>query len=161
MGQGRNLVTVDAKSGTIRATREVAPKADGRAQPLSMSWPVLMGGVYYAATTTHVLGWAVDSGRAVFEYRFPAPTELSKTVITAAGGVLYVAAVEQHQEGTVTRASAIVSAIDVASRRQLWRRRADTPDPNAPNSAWAVGYLLPIDAGLLYDNDGMLVRLGQ
>jgi len=161
MGQGRDLVTVDARSGAIRDTRAVAPKADGRTQPLNMSYPVLQGGVYFAATTTHVLGWEVTSGRVVFEYRFPAPTELSKTVITAAGGVLYVAAVEHQQEGTVTRSSAMVSAIDIAGQRLLWRRRADTPDKYSPNSAWAVGYLLPVEAGLIYDNPGVLVRLGS
>lgn len=149
-GLESDLLAFDAKSGAAKWTRTVG----NRKQPVALGQLVVTGGVIYTASSTELMGFDLASGRPVFQFPLPDPADLSKVRLAAAGGVMFL-----HSVGLPPADSAMLFAIDLAGKQVLWRHAAGRPDQYDPKGKWPTRYFLPVDNGLYYENQQLIVKL--
>lgn len=53
----------------------------------------------------------------------------------------------------------MVHAIDLASKQVLWGHATGRPNQYDPTGRWATRFLLPVDNGLYYENEQLIVKL--
>jgi len=155
-GLGRDLLGFDAKSGERRWMRTGPPPVAGRRQDMALGFTAVTGGVVYAASATTIFGTDVATGRPVFEFAMPAPSELSTMRLVAQGDVLYVIANEQQ---TGSRGPSYLHALDVGEKRILWRHHLARVGPYDKVGSWPTTAILPADGSLFYENEQLLVKL--
>lgn len=155
-GLGRDLLGFDAKSGERRWMRTGPPPVAGRRQDMALSYTATTGGVVYAASATTIFGTDVASGRPVFEFAMPAPSELSTMRLVAQGDVLYVIANEQQPD---TRGPSYLYALDLTGQRILWRHHLARVGPYDKVGSWPTTAILPADGSVFYENEQLLVKL--
>jgi outer membrane protein assembly factor BamB len=152
-GMGRDLFALDAATGAVTWRRDVAPTVNGRKQPMALGQLVVTGAVIYTASASDLVGFDLKSGKPVFQMALPAPSDVGKIVLMAAGGVMFVQAVGQPAN------SSMVHAIDLASKQVLWSHATGRPNQYDPTGRWATRFLLPVDNGLYYENEQLIVKL--
>lgn len=83
----------------------------------------------------------------------PAPSDVGNIVLMAAGGVMFVQNVGQPAN------SSMVHAIDLASKQVLWSHATGRPHQYDPTGRWPTRFLVPVDNGLYYENEQLIVKL--
>lgn len=156
IGIGRDLVAYDAKTGERRWLRPGPPPVAGRRTDLAVSSFAISGGVVYVASATTIYGTDLASGRAVFEFAMPVPSELRTMHLVAQGDVVYVIGNEQL---TGSRGPAYLYALDVAEKRLLWRHHLARPGEYDKLGSWTTRAIQPADGSLFYENQQLLVKI--
>jgi hypothetical protein len=156
IGVAGDLLAFDARTGARRWAGNVAPRVNGRSEPMNFSSLLLHNSVVYAASPATIFGWHLHSGARAFAFAMPAPMELSKLTLAAAGDVLYLAA-----KGTGIGAStaAHLHAIDLTGKGLLWRHPVAKIDQYDPAGSWATRFLLPLPNAIVFENSQRLVKL--
>jgi len=155
-GLGRDLLGFDAKSGERRWMRAGPPPVAGRRQEMALGFTAITRGVVYAASATTIVGTDVASGRPVFEFAMPVPSELGTIRLVAQGDVLFVVANEQLPG---ERGPAYLYALDLNDPRVLWRHHVARIGPYDKRGSWTTTSVQPADGSLFYENEQLLVKL--
>jgi len=146
------LFAVDARTGELRWRVDVEGAVDGRQAFRPLSEPVVAGGRVYAYFQEGLLGWALESGSEVVRVagHFPRYNTLR---MAATGGLLYFLGDLEGSNLEGNRATSLY-AMDLSTRAILWSHRVDSGSPG-----WPSGHFLPVDEGIYYENESVLVRL--
>ena len=155
-GLGRDLLGFDATSGERRWTRTGPPPVAGRRQEMALGFTAITGGVVYAASATTIFGTDVATGRPVFEFVMPVPSELGTIRLVAQGDVLFVVANEQLPG---ERGPSYLHALDVSEKRILWRHHLARIGPYDKGGSWTTTSVQPAEGSLFYENEQLLVKL--
>jgi hypothetical protein len=94
----------------------------------------------------------------VYDFALPVTAELGTIARTSAGGVLFIHANATQPAGG-SRGAAHLYALDIAAKKILWRHQVSRPDQYDKQGSWSTRYVLPVDNGLYYENQQLLVKL--
>ncbi len=147
------LFALDAKTGALRWRKETVRTVDGNQRHERLSEPLITGGVIYTQSGHGLSGWDLRTGNRVFDlpgkfYDSPATNRM-----VAAGGILYYVADNE------TDVHWPIYALDTKTQRILWRHRSNRANRFESVATWRTSHILLMDDALIYENEGMLVKL--
>lgn len=149
-GLDTDLLAFDAKTGASKWQRSIG----SRKEPVALGQLVVTGGIVYTASGSDLLGFDLASGRPVFQLALPNPADVSKIRLASAGGVMFL-----HSVGLPPADSSMLYAIDLAGKQVLWSHASGRPDRYDPTGRWPTRYFVPVDNGLYYENQQLIVKL--
>jgi outer membrane protein assembly factor BamB len=150
----------DAQTGQAKWHQTVTRMENGRAVKLSLHELTVTGGVVYTSMQFGILGWQVGTGQQVFEFSGRHIADSRPLRMAAAGGVIYFLGNAELPPEKNLRGGWIY-ALDIAAKQVLWKHQASKPDQYNPDGTWATQYVVPVEGGLIYENQGVLVKLTQ
>jgi len=153
------LYALDARNGAVRWKTDGALTVNGQAKTERLSEPIIAGGVIYCYMDDGLAGWDLSTGRQTFEFRARFDVGNVKRRMAAANGVLYFLANPSGSQGP-TDPYLPLSALDLRTRQILWTHRVNRATSRYEgDQRWATTYFLPVDGGLYYENQSILVKL--
>ena len=153
------LYALDARTGAVRWKTDTALTINGQTKTEGLSEPIIVGGVIYCYMNDGLAGWDLNTGQRTFEFRAHFDVGNVKRRMAAAHGVLYFLANLPGSQGP-TDPNLPLSALDLETRQILWTHRVNRSTSRYEgDQRWATTYFLPVDGGLYYENQSILVKL--
>lgn len=153
------LYALDARTGAIRWKAEGAVMVNGQTKTERLSEPIIVAGTIYCYMDDGLAGWDLATGRRTFEFRAHFDVGNVKRRMAAANGVLYFLADPPGAQGPNDPHMPLL-ALDLQTRQLLWTHRVNRATLRyAGDQRWTTTYFLPVDGGLYYENQSILVKL--
>lgn len=150
----RTVVAVDAKTGAKRWEHKVTYQERGFTKYVALAGePTIASGVVYVQGPQMIYGFELATGKQVFDFAIGR----DEARLVSAGGLLYVTSDANNQEAD--KGGGWISAIELASKKVLWRVRAKKPDKYNTEGNWRTRFMYPVDDGLYFENESRLVKL--
>lgn len=154
-----NLFAFDATTGALAWKYEHVVTVNGRKEIRNLRAVTVSKGVVYTSTQSAILGFDLAKGTPVFDLPFELPSDSHDVRMPIAGGVLYVSGNAELPRET-GMGGGWVYAIDLATKKVLWRFHASKPDGYGnKQGTWTTRYILPVDDGVIVESEQRLVKL--
>ncbi|MEP7366520.1 MAG: PQQ-binding-like beta-propeller repeat protein [Acidobacteriota bacterium] len=150
----------DAKSGAQVWKQTVARTENGRTARPALHELTLTEGVVYTSMKFGIVGWKLGTGQQVFEFAGRHVADSRSLRMAACGGVLYFLGNAELPPEKDLRGGWIY-ALDLATKQILWKHHASKPDQYNPDGTWSTQFVVPVNGGLVYENQGVLAKLTQ
>lgn len=153
------LYVLDARTGAVKWKTDGMLTVNGQPKTERLSEPIIVDGVIYCYMTDGLAGWDLKTGRRIFEFQAHFDVGNVKRRMAVANGILYFLANLPGSQGP-TDPFLPLSALDLETRRILWTHRVNRSTSRYEgDQRWATTYFLPVDGGLYYENQSILVKL--
>lgn len=150
----KELQAFDAATGAPKWQRALT--SEGEFFSLAVSQ-----GVAYSGSAEGFHGFRVDSGQPVFDVPFVLKPSGGGFPLLISDGVLYFVGNTELPADTKRARTGWIYALDVATKKILWKHHASRPTQYDPDGTWTNQHMLPVTNGLFYETEGLVVRLGQ